>query len=254
MSEHVEERRQVDPARPSGPNWALLAFVVSVAALIVAGASWYQSRAAVEAMRAGRPGAAAEDAGGGRSPIIDLAGAPYLGADAARVALVEFSDYECPFCIRHFRQTMPQIEATYVKTGRVRYVFRDWPVDQLHPESIRAHAAAHCAGEQQRYWILHARLFGPAGSHSRDRLLDLAREAGLDMAAFGACLDSRRSDAAIRQTSRMAAEFGASGTPAFFIGVRDPATDKVTVLQGLAGAQPYDVFAQAIDAVLEKAR
>jgi protein-disulfide isomerase len=226
-----------------------------VAALIVSGFSWYQSRSAVDALRAVREDvAAAGAAADGRRPVIDLAGAPSLGPDTATVALVEFSDYECPFCIRHFRQTMPQLVANYIKPGRIRYVFRDWPVDQLHPESIRAHEAAHCAGEQKRYWDLHARLFGPAGSHSADLLLGLARETGLDMAAFGACLQSRRSDAAIRQTGQMAVEMGATGTPAFFIGLRDPATDKVTVLQGLTGAQPYEVFAQALDAALAKAR
>jgi len=239
-------------APPTGPNWALLAFVVAVAALIVSSLSWYQSRAAVDALRAAREDAAAGGTNGARRPIIDLAGVPALGPDSATVALVEFSDYECPFCLRHFQQTMPRLVTNYIKTGRIRYAFRDWPVDQLHPESIRAHEAAHCAGEQKHYWELHARLFGPAGSHSADQLLGLARDVGLDMTAFNACIQSRRSDAAIRQTGQLAVELGATGTPAFFIGVRDPATDKVTVLQGLTGAQPYDVFAQALDAVLAK--
>lgn len=251
------ESRQtpVTPAsQPAGPNWAMLAFVVAVAALLVSAVSWYRTNAAIEELRGGQRGAGADSAVTERAPIIDLAGAPALGPDAARVAFVEFSDYECPFCIRHFQQTMPRIVTTYVKTGRIRYVFRDWPVDQLHPESIRAHEAAHCAGEQNRYWELHPRLFGPAGSHSPERLLGLAREVGLDMNAFSACIESRRSDDAIRLTSRMAVEFGATGTPAFFVGLRDPATDKVTVLQGLTGAQPFDVFAQAIDAALAKAK
>ncbi len=236
------------------PNWALLAFVVAAAALLVSGATWYRSDAAIEELRAALRTRSAEAAGGDRAPVIDLAGAPAQGADGAKVALVEFSDYECPFCIRHFRQTMPQIVANYVTTGRIRYAFRDWPVDQLHPESIRAHEAAQCAGEQNRYWDLHPRLFGPAGSHSPEKLLGLARDIGLDMNAFNACVTSQRSDSAIRETGRMAVEFGATGTPAFFVGLRDPATDKVTVVQGLTGAQPYEVFAQALDAALAKAK
>lgn len=251
------EHRQIPgagPGRPAGPNWALLAFVVAAAALLVSGVSWYRTNAAIEELRSSQRGVTADSAGTERAPVIDLAGAPALGPDTAKVALVEFSDYECPFCIRHFQQTMPRIVASYLKTGRIRYVFRDWPVDQLHPESIRAHEAAHCAGEQNRYWELHPRLFGPAGSHSPERLLGLAREVGLDMNAFSSCIESRRSDDAIRVTSRMAVEFGATGTPAFVVGLRDPVTNKVTVLQGLTGAQPYDVFAQALDAALAKTK
>jgi protein-disulfide isomerase len=234
-------------------NWAKLAFFVAAAALVVSGLAWYRTGVVLDEVRAGRqerPG----DTAGGREPVIDLKGVPALGPDAARVALVEFSDYECPFCIRHFQQTMPRLVTDYIKTGRIRYAFRDWPVASLHPESIRAHEAAHCAAEQNRYWEIHPRLFGPSGSHSSDRLLGLAQDVGLDMKAFSACVESRRSDTAIRQTSQMAVEFGATGTPTFFIGLRDPATEHVTVLQELTGAQPYEVFAQAIDAALAKVR
>jgi protein-disulfide isomerase len=237
------------------PNWAVLTFVVAAAALLVSGVSWYRTGLVIDELRAIQRGRSADAADGKQAATtIDLAGVPALGPDTATVALVEFSDYECPFCIRHFQQTMPRIVENYVKTGRIRYAFRDWPVDSLHPESIRAHEAAHCALEQNRYWEIHPRLFGPAGSHSAERLQGLARDIGLDMKTFNNCVDSRRSDDAIRRTSQMAVEFGATGTPSFFIGRRDPATDKVAVTQGLTGAQPYDVFAQALDTALAKAR
>ncbi len=249
MSEGVEEH-----LKPAGPHWAFLAFVVAVGALIVSGLSWYRSGVAIDEVRTAPRAAVAGAAGAGSAPVIDLTGAPTLGPESARVALVEFSDYECPFCIRHFQQTMPQIVINYVKTGKIRYAFRDWPVDQLHPQSIRAHEAAHCAGEQGKYWELHARLFGPAGSHAPERLLGLARDAGLDMNAFGACIESRRSGSAIRATGQLAVDLGANGTPAFFIGVLERGTNKVTVLQGLSGAQPYDTFAQVLDDALGKVR
>lgn len=222
--------------------------MLAVAALIVAALALYQSNVALQEVRGGARGAAAD----GRAPVIPVAGAPALGAPDAKVALVEFSDYECPYCIRHFQQTMPRLAQEYVKTNKVRYVFRDWPVDQLHPESIRAHEAAHCAGEQKKYWEMHQRLWGPAGSHTADRLLALAREVGLDMDAFGRCVESRRSDDAIRETSQMAVNLGANGTPTFFIGLLD--NDKVTVLQGLSGAQPFEVFANALDSAIAKAK
>jgi len=223
--------------------------LVAIAALLVALVAWYQSHLALEEVRSSAGNAAAN---GRNAPTIPVADAQGLGDPKAKVALVEFSDYECPYCIRHFQQTMPRLAQTYVKTGKVRYIFRDWPVDQLHPESIRAHEAAHCAGEQNRYWELHQVLWGPAGSHTADRLLGLARNAGLDMDAFGRCVESRRSDDAIRKTSQLAVELGATGTPTFFIGLLDSEKNTVTVLQGLSGAQPYDVFATAIDSALAR--
>jgi len=241
---------QPPPAPEPASQPPRVALLVAIAALLIAAVAWYQSHLALNEVREGRTNAAA----GQDAPRIPIAGAPSLGNATARVALVEFSDYECPYCIRHFQQTMPKISEAYVKTGRIRYVFRDWPVDQLHPESIRAHEAAHCAGEQKRYWEMHARLFGPAGSHTADRLLGLAREAGLDMDAFGRCVESRRSDDAIRETSQMAVSLGANGTPTFFIGVLDAGQNSVTVLKGLSGAQPYEVFARELDAALDRVR
>lgn len=224
---------------------------LALAALLVASVALYESHLALQEARSSQSASAAN---GQQGPVIDLAGAPFLGADSAKVALVEFSDYECPYCIRHFQQTMPRLVQAYVKTGKIRYVFRDWPVDQLHPQSIRAHEAAHCAGEQNRYWEMHPKLFGAPGSHTPERLLEIAREVGLDMDAFGKCVESRRSDDAIRKTSEMAVGFGASGTPTFFIGLRDPAKDTVTVLKGFSGAQPYEQFADALDSALARAR
>ena len=228
--------------------------MVSVGALIVASTAWFQSRAALAELRDPSRAARADSAGGTRTATIDLAGVPTLGPADAPVVLVEFSDYECPYCIRHFNQTMPQITANYIRTGKIRYAFRDWPVDQLHPQAVRAHEAAHCAGEQKRYWDMHPRMFGPSGSHTPERLLSVAREIGLDMAAYEACVASGRATPEIRATSEMAQEFGASGTPAFFIGVQNKGTQTVTLVHALSGAQDYAVFAQAIDDVLGRVK
>jgi protein-disulfide isomerase len=239
---------------PTGPNWPLLAFAVAAGALIVSAITWYQSSSAIDELRTAQRGLMADLARASRAPVIDLADASTLGRADALVALVEYSDYECPYCIRHFQQTMPQIVDNYVKTGKIRYAFRDWPVDQLHPQAIRAHEAGHCAREQNRFWELHPRLFGPPGSHAPGQLLAAAREVGLDMTAFAACVDSGRSAPAIRATGAQAVEIGATGTPAFFLGLHDKTTQQVTVLHGLSGALPYEDFARALDAVIAKAR
>jgi protein-disulfide isomerase len=183
--------------------------------------------------------------------VVDVRGAPALGPDGATVTLIEYSDYECPYCIRHTRETMPQIVDAYITTGRIRYVFKDWPVDQLHPDAIRAHEAGHCAAEQGKFWETHRRLFGPPGTHTPEILERLAGDTGLDVAAFRECIASGRTRKAIRDWGREAQSLGATGTPAFFLGHRDPATERVSVIQAIPGAQPFSVFAQTIDSLLK---
>lgn len=187
-----------------------------------------------------------------RTPMLDLAAAPSRGGDDALVTMVEFSDYECPFCIKYFQEILPRIEENYISTGRIRYVFRDFPVDELHPAAIRAHEAGRCAGEQDRFWEMHTRLFSAPGTHGDDMLRARAGETGLDLTAFDECLGSGRTTADIRRVGGLAVSMGAAGTPAFFLGLYDPALGQVRVLRGISGAQPYEVFAQTIDLLLQQ--
>jgi protein-disulfide isomerase len=242
------------PPSRSRADRGWLALVIASGAVILAALGWWRTSAGLGDLRVRHQALADEVAGLRRTPVMDLTGAPVRGSSNAVVTLIEFSDYECPFCLRHFQQTMPEIERTYISTGKVLYAFRDWPVDELHPQAIGAHVAAHCAGEQNKYWEMHARLFSPAGTHTPERLRALAQELGLDLGAFDQCGASDRPTNAIRATSRQAVEFGASGTPVFFIGLRDRATNRVTILRGMAGAQEYAAFAEALDAVLAQVR
>ena len=187
-------------------------------------------------------------------PVVELTGAPQKGNADAQVALIEFSDYECPFCIRHFRETMPLIEKNYIATGKILYVFRDYPIDQLHPQAVKAHEAARCGAEQDKYWPMHTTLFGAPTQHSTEGLEATATKAGLDMAKFRACITSGRTTAEIRKTAEDATNFGANGTPAFFIGVIDKATNTVKVTRAMSGALPFTQFAQAIEAVIAAAK
>jgi protein-disulfide isomerase len=182
---------------------------------------------------------------------VDVTGAPALGPATDVVTLVEFSDYECPFCIKHFTQTMPLIQANYIATGKIRYVFKDFPIDENHPMSIRAHEAAHCAMEQDKFWPLHVTLFSAPGTHTPDQLARRATEAGLDLTAFKACIASGRTTAAIRASVAVADGLGADGTPAFYLGKRDLTTNHVHVVKMLDGAQPYSAFQQALDDLLK---
>jgi protein-disulfide isomerase len=220
-----------------------------VVCLIAVAALWWQTRTELTAIRAEQRALAAalDDARG--AAIIDVSGDPALGREDAVVTLIEFSDYECPFCVRHFTQTMPQIEAKYVRTGQIRYVFKDLPIDQLHPEAIRAHEATRCAAEQGKFWEMHTKMFSPAGTHLPAMLEARATEAGLALPAFRECVASGRATERVRADTAIAAKFGANGTPSFFVGLRDPETNRVRILQGISGAQPLSEFERVIDAV-----
>jgi protein-disulfide isomerase len=188
-----------------------------------------------------------------RTPMIDISNAPVRGSEDAVVTLIEYSDYECPFCIKYFIETLPRLDAEYVQTGRLRYVFRDFPVDELHPAAIKAHEASRCAGEQGRFWEMHGRLFSPPGTHGTDALEAHARDVGVDMSRFSECLGSGRTVDDIRRVANEAVGLGASGTPSFFLGLHDPATGQVRVIRGITGAQPYEVFQQTIETLLAQA-
>lgn len=231
------------------PRPSALLILLPILSILISGLVWWRTNSEVQLLRESQRVMATELASLRKVPIIDVAGLPAQGGDVIPT-LIEFSDYECPFCIRHFQQTMPQVEEQYIRPGRIRYVFMDFPVDQLHPEAIRAHEAARCAGEQNRFWEMHTRLFSAPGTHTPDVLAQRATEVGLDLEAFRSCVASGRTTERIRASAEIALQFGASGTPAFFLGLRDKSTNQVTIRQAITGAQPFEVFSKALDALL----
>lgn len=122
--------------------------------------------------------------------VFDLTGLPTEGAAEAPIVLVEFSDYECPFCQRHAMSVRKKIVEEYVRTGQVRYAFANNPLD-MHPNAPLMATAAICAGNQGHYWEMHDRLFEQqATPEPKPALLALATDLALDMDAFGECLDN----------------------------------------------------------------
>lgn len=190
-----------------------------------------------------------QQAMGVRPATLPLGTAPSRGRADAPLVLVEFSDYECPFCIRHFTQTMPEIERDYISTGKLRYVFMDFPIDQLHPAALKAHEAARCSGEQGKFWEMHTRLFSPAGTHGIDRLKALAADVGLDRGKFDTCLDSGRMQAPVRASVDRATQLGADGTPQMYLGVAD-ASGNFRIIRSIRGAVPYAQLKPVIDGLL----
>ena len=121
---------------------------------------------------------------------ISIQGDPVMGSKDARVTLVEFTDYQCPFCGRAFRQTYPPVVAEYVKTGKLRYVIHNYPLTQLHANAFRAAEAARCAQDQGKFWEMHDRLFGDQKALDEKGLEASARALGLDTQQFQQCLTS----------------------------------------------------------------
>jgi protein-disulfide isomerase len=179
-----------------------------------------------------------------------VADAPMLGRADAPVTLVEFSDYQCPFCQRFFATTLAAIKKQYVDTGKVRYVFRDFPLDQLHPQARTAAEAVHCAGEHGKYWEMHDLLFQNQKALALPQLTEHARTVGVDGAKFEECLSSGRYAARIERGLREGSALGVQGTPSFVVG-KTTAGDAVEGVP-IRGAQPLDTFRRIIEQTLAK--
>ncbi len=184
--------------------------------------------------------------------LISLAGAPSLGEKSAKVTMVEFSDYQCPLSSLHFNWTMRQLVEEYVKTGKVRYVFRDFPLESLHPLALKAAEAAHCSGDQGRYWEIHDRFFRNQAALEVHVLPSHARMLGLDLPEFQQCLESGKNTAKVRESAAAGRRAGVRGTPWFFLGLTGPNETKLRPLTSIEGAQPYEVFREAIDRLFSR--
>jgi protein-disulfide isomerase len=175
----------------------------------------------------------------------DVAEGRYIIGDKdAQVTLVEFADYQCPFCKRYFDQTEQQVIDQYVKTGKVRYSVRHFPLS-FHQNAQKASEAVECAGQQDKFWKMHKILFQNSqadgtGLNTPD-LKKYAADIGLDAGTFNQCLDSGATTAIVQKDFQEGSAVGVSGTPSFFING-----------QQLVGAQPFSSFQQAIDAALQQ--
>jgi len=182
---------------------------------------------------------------------VSLDDDPVKGNPDASVVIVEFSDFQCPFCSRFYHQTLPLIQENYIDTGKVKLVYRDLPLDSLHPNARPAHIASECADEQGMFWQYHDILFenqaqwnrlGPTDLNSA--LIQYAHSLGLNSTSFESCLGSQTIADEVNADYLQGISYGATGTPTFFIGNEDDGFIK------LVGAQPYAVFQQVIDSQL----
>ncbi|MBA3614258.1 MAG: DsbA family protein [Nitrospirales bacterium] len=179
---------------------------------------------------------------------VGVTGRPKLGEIDAPVTIVEFSDYQCPFCQRYSLTVFPVLKREYIDTGKVRYVFRDFPLSSIHQQAEKAHESAHCAGEFNQYWEMHDALFQNQKDLTVPSLKQYAADLGLDPTTFESCLDSGKYQAGIQQDVDDGAAAGIRGTPSFFIGKSGPG-DSITGTI-VRGAQPLPNFQIIIDQLL----
>ena len=175
---------------------------------------------------------------------------PVLGDAKATVTIIEFGDYQCPSCRMFWREVEPRLKREYIDTGKVKLVFRDFPIVENHPEAIVASVAAQCAADQGKYWQYHDKLFREQDNRGQDvirfKVADLKKwgaDLRLDVAAFNQCLDSGRYKDEVAKDYADGEGIGIRGTPTFFINGRF-----------IGGAQPYPVFKKVIDEELAKSK
>jgi len=173
---------------------------------------------------------------------------PVLGNANAKVTIIEFGDYQCPSCRLFWREIEPRLKKEYVDTGKVKLVFRDFPIKEIHPDATAAAMAAQCAADQGKYWEYHDRIFREQDKGTDDvvrfKAADLKKWGAairLDAAAFNACVDSARYQDEVAKDYADGIAVGIQGTPTFFINGRF-----------VGGAQSFPVFKKIIDEELAR--
>lgn len=200
-------------------------------------------KGAVAAPQAGNPGAPVDDKVSMQLP----SGAFSVGRDDAPLVMVEYTDYQCPFCQQFHNTTWTELKKNYIDTGKVRFVSRDFPLD-FHENAKRAAIAAHCGGEQGKFWELRHVLIVNADKLQADRLAGYAKDVGLDVGKFSTCVMSDKFKDAVEKSYAEGLAAGISGTPSFVLGrVKDGKLEGVRMV----GAMPYSTFDSKLRQMLD---
>lgn len=177
---------------------------------------------------------------------------PIIGNPDAPITIIEFSDFQCPFCAKFYTQTLPLILEEYIEQGKVKLVFRDFPIQSIHPNALPASVAAECANDQNKFREMHDMLFEKQNDWNKLETVDAlsmfsqyASNMQLDEEIFDSCLTSGKHISEIKKDLDDGKEYGVSGTPGFFIG-----NDQIGFVE-LKGAQPFESFKKIIDAQLD---
>ena len=182
---------------------------------------------------------------------FDIGDNPVLGKESARLILVEFTDYQCPFCGRHARETFPRLREQYIDKGQIRYAVIDQPLQNMHPDAAKAAEASHCAEDQGKFWEIHEEMMA-----KQDDLKDLssyAKTLALNVGQFEDCLNKGKYGDAVKKDMQLADTLGINGVPGFILGtVAKNNPRKVTAISMINGAVPFGDFQREIEAALKR--
>lgn len=163
------------------------------------------------------------------------------GHSDARIALIEFSDFECPFCRQYALEVYPRLMKELVDPGVVQYIFRHYPMEEIHANALMAAEAVECAASGGKFWTMHDRLFEAAGALTKPDILAYATSMGLQPSSFEACLDSGAMRERVLEDRREGVRLGVEGTPTFFLAEKQE-NGTLRLLAKVVGAQPYATF------------
>lgn len=235
-----EGSRSVGRVRPLGFGYPLAASAVLASVLVVA-------LAYAGGVAGGDPPAAGQ--GGSTPAVVQLRldpGELALGRAGAPLTMVEFTDYQCPYCRRFQAEVWPKLKRDYIDSGKLRYIARDLPL-QFHTSAAPAAEAAHCAGEQGKFWDMHAALLGGAADLGSGGIERRAHALGLDMTRFEECVARKKYASVIDAHMYEADAAGIHGTPGFIIG--RAAHEELTGVR-VEGAMPYENFDELLRELL----
>ena len=192
--------------------------------------------------------------GGGPPPVkapekVSVAGESFRGNSGASLAIIEYADFECPYCRRFEHDTFPQLRDAYINTGKVKYFYRDFPL-AFHEHSMSAAQAARCAGEQGKFWEMHDSLFEEPAALNPDDVQRRAGAIGLDVGRLSACAGGAHPGGTIEKTMAEAARMQINGTPTFLIGTIAANGELVNVKETMVGAYPFEAFKAKIEPLL----
>jgi len=194
----------------------------------------------------GSGGGLPSNGGSGVKISVSVDDAPFFGDENAPITIIEFSDFECPFCARFYSQTLPQLKSEYGDT--IIFYYRHFPLSQIHPEAEPSARAAECANDQGKFWEFHDLLFENqqlwARGDAEGTFKNFAQQLSLDTSEFNSCFDSGKHKSKVQKDLQDGISAGVSGTPTFFVG-----NDKDGYTK-LVGAQPFGAFQAAIEAAL----
>jgi protein-disulfide isomerase len=179
--------------------------------------------------------------------VLALEDAPQRGDARAPLVLVEFSDYQCPYCAVHAREVFPKLESEFIASGKLRYAVSEFPLVQIHPLAAKAAEAARCAGDQQHFWEMHTLLFDnqrelePWDAH--------AKALHLNLPEFDSCMQEGKYAELVQNNAQVARQGGIQATPTFLLAFAEGG-DRIRVVRRLRGSAPLPVFKAEIEALL----